>query len=262
MSTGKWIAGHATGHTSATAGGGQLSRQIVERSPRALARIAGLWYLLLAVCAYFTFFVDSTLYVSGDAVATAAKILARTSLFRLGIVSDLVGEAGFLFSGLAFYRLFASVDGHQARTLLAVVVASVPIAFLVTLNKFAPIILLGDAGFLKAFEPAQLQALAMLFIELQKYGILIVSVFWGLWLLPLGILAYKSGFFPRIFGVLLIVNFASYMVNEFLAFLFPEAKQLIAPVMTVLLAIGEIPFLFWLLIRGARNTERAQYGPQ
>ena len=233
-----------------------MSNQIVERSPRASARIAGLWFLLLAVCSFFTvLFVDSNIYVSGDAVATAAKILDHTWLFRLGIVSDLVGEAGFLFAGLAFYRLFASVDRHQARTLLALVIASVPIAFLVTLNKFAPIILLGDAGFLKAFEPDQLQTLAMLFIELHKYGILIVSVFWGLWLLPLGILAYKSGFFPKIFGILLIVNFASYMVNEFLAFLFPEAQLLIAPVMNVLLAIGEIPFLFWLLIRGARNPD-------
>jgi hypothetical protein len=230
-----------------------MSNQIVERPPCASARIAGLWYLLLAVCSFFTVFVSGKTYVSGDAAATAAKILADNWLFRLGNVSDLVGEAGFLFAGLAFYRLFVSVDRHQARTLLALVVASVPIAFLVTLNDFAPIILLGDAGFLKAFELAQLQALAMLFIELHKYGILIVSVFWGLWLLPLGILVYKSGFFPRIFGILLIVNFASYMVNEFLAFLFPEAKLLIAPVMNVLLAIGEIPFLFWLLFRGARN---------
>jgi hypothetical protein len=231
-----------------------MSNQIVERSPSASARIAGLWFLLLAVCSFFTTLaVDGKIYVPGNAAVTAANMLANAWLFRLGIVSDLVGEVGFIFAGLAFYRLFASVDRHQARSLLALVVASVPIAFLVTLNKFAPIILLGDAVFLKSFDPAQLQTLAMLFIELHKWGIVIVSVFWGLWLLPLGILAYKSGFIPKIFGILLIVNFTSYMVNEFLAFLFPEAKLLIAPVMTVLLAIGEVPFLFWLLIRGARN---------
>jgi hypothetical protein len=231
-----------------------MSNQLIDRPPGASARIAGLWYLLLAVCAFFsTLAVDGKIFVPGNAAATAANMLANAWLFRLGIVSDLVGEVGLLFAGLAFYRLFAAVDRHQSRTLLALVVAAVPIAFLVTLNKCAPIILLGDAVFLKSFEPAQLQTLAMLFIELHKYGILIVSVFWGLWLLPLGILAYKSGFFPKIFGILLIVNFASYMVNEFLAFLFPEARLLIAPVMTVLLAIGEIPFLFWLLIRGARN---------
>ena len=69
----------------------------------------------------------------------------------------------------------------------------------------------------------------------------------------MGLLVIKSGFFPKILGVLLVINFVSYLIDCLLAFLFPEAKLLIAPVMNVLLAIGEIPFLFWLLIRGARN---------
>jgi hypothetical protein len=220
------------------------------------ARVAGLWYLLLAACAYFTHFVDGAMYVPGDAAATAAHIRASVLLIRFGIVGDLVGEVGFLLAALAFYRLFERVDARRAKMLLSFVAASVPIVFAAAVTKFAPIVLLGGAGYLRAFEPAQLEALAMLFVELQKYGTIIVSVIWGLWLLPLGILAYRSGFFPKVFGVLLVVNFAAYMANELMAFFFPVARQLAAPYMSVLLIIGEIPFLFWLLIRGA-GTKRA-----
>jgi hypothetical protein len=230
-----------------------MTNKAVEASPLKVSRIAGIWYALLTVCSVFgILYVDARFYVLGDAAATAGSILANPWLFRLGIVSNLAGQACFLFAGLAFYRLFKSVDKDQARSLLMLVVASVPIAFLNMLNKFAPIILLGDSGFLKAFEPAQLRALAMLFIELQKYGTLIVSVFWGLWLLPLGILVFKSGFFPKVLGILLVINFAAYILDCLLAFLFPDVRAAVSPIMTVLLAIGEIPFLLWLLIRGAR----------
>lgn len=229
----------------------------VEISPRKSARVAGIWYALLTVFSVFgILLVDSRFYVPGDAAATANSILAGEWLFRLGIASNLAGQACFIFVGLAFYRLFESVDKEQARLMAALVVAGVPIAFLNMLNKFAPIILLGGSGSLKAFPPAQLQALAMLFIELQKYGTLIVEVFWGLWLLPLGLLVFKSGYFPRILGVLLVINCASYVLDCLMAILFPGVRAMLSPVMNALSAIGEIPFLLWLLIRGARNPVR------
>jgi Domain of unknown function (DUF4386) len=234
-----------------------MTNQVVEPSPRKIARVAGLWYALLTAFGVFGIvYADSQFYVPGDTAATAGKILASEWIFRLGIASNLASQICFIFLGLAFFKLFESVDANQARTLLALVVASVPIAFLNMLNKFAPLILLGDSAFSRTFEPAQLQALAMLFIELQKYGTLIVGVFWGLWLLPLGLLVFKSGYFPKIFGILLLIGFGCYLLDSLMAVLFPEARESISPIMSALLAIGEIPFLVWLLIWGARNPVR------
>ena len=225
-----------------------------ELSPRYLARIAGLWYLILTACSIFgVMYVNTQIYVPGDAAATAARIMDNESLYRMGIVSGLAGQASFVFVGLAFYRLFKSVDLGQARALLALVIAAVPVAFLDMLNKFAPLILLGDPAFQTAFDPSQLQALAMLFILLEKYGILIVGLFWGLWLMPLGILTYKSGFLPRLLGILLMINCVAYLADTVLAILAPDLRTMITPVMIVFQIIGEIPFLLWLLIRGAKN---------
>jgi hypothetical protein len=236
-----------------------MSNVVVEASPRRSARVAGIWYAILTVLTIFGIvFADSRFYVPGDAAATAGRILADDLLFRLGIASNLAGQACQIFVGLAFYRLFKAVDKGQARTMLALVVAMVPIAFLNMLNKFAPLILLGNSAFLKAFEPAQLQALAMLFIELQKYGTVIVGVFWGLWLLPLGLLVFKSGYFPKILGVLLVINFAGYLLDCFMALLFPGVRAIVSPILITLQAIGEVPFLLWLLIRGARNPARKE----
>jgi hypothetical protein len=131
------------------------------------------------------------------------------------------------------------------------------VAFLNMLGKFAPLILLGNASYMKAFEPGQMQALAMLFIDLQRYGALTVEVFWGLWLLPLGLLVYKSGLFPRILGVLLLINCAAYVLDFLLAVIWPGVRTSVAAILNALSAVGEIPFLLWLLIRGARNTPRS-----
>lgn len=231
--------------------------QAVEQSPRKLARVAGIWYAALTAFSVFgVMYAASKFYVPHDAAATAARIASGQWLFRLGIASDLAGQACFLFAGLAFYKLFKAVDKDQARAMLALVVAGVPVAFLDMLGKFAPLVLLGDSSFAKAFEPAQLQALAMLFIELQKYGILIVGVFWGLWLLPLGILVFKSGYFPKVLGILLAINCAAYLVDTFMAVVFPEARAMVLPILNAFEIIGEVSFLLWLLAIGARSPAR------
>jgi len=234
-----------------------MSNQAIAMSPRREARIAGMWYAVLTVFTVFgMLYVDARLYVPGDAAATASRIMADQWVYRLGIASSLAGQVCQVFVGLAFYRLFKSVDKGQARALLALVVAMVPVAFLNMLSKFAPLILLGDSAYMKAFEPGQLQALSMLFIELQRYGVLITGVFWGLWLLPLGLLVYKSGLFPRVLGILLIVNCSAYLLDFLLAIIWPGVRASVAPVLNALCAVGEVPLLFWLLIRGARNTPR------
>lgn len=235
----------------------------VKTAPRKAANAARIWYVLLSVFSIFgILYADARFYVPGDAAATAGRILADEWLFRLGIVSNLAGQVCQIFVGLALYKLFKSVDKDQARTLLAFVVAMVPIAFLNMLNKFAPLILLGDSTLAKTFEPAQLQALALLFIELQKYGTLIFGVFCGLWLLPLGLLVFKSGYFPKFLGVLLLIGCAGYIVESFTAFILPNARAVVSPVANTAATIGELPFVLWIVIRGARNPARNEGAPE
>ncbi len=213
--------------------------------------------LLFVFSMFGIMYVDSRFYVPGDAAATAGKILADGLLFRLGIVSNLIGQACQIFVGLALYRLFQSVDKDQARALLALVVAMVPVAFLNMLNKFAPLILLGDPGLLKAFDPAQLQALAMLFVELQRYGTLIAGVFWGLWLIPLGLLVFKSGYFPKVLGILLLIGCAGFIVDSLTAFILPSASSIMTPIGNVL-SMGELTFILWFVIKGVRTPARKE----
>ena len=222
-------------------------------STKKAARFAGLLYLLMSIPAPLTLiYIPSTLIVSGDAAATAGNIRASESLFRLGIAGNLLGQTIFVFVGLALYELFKGVNRRLALVMLILVLVSVPIGFVNELNQIAALILLSGANFLSAFDPRQLNALLMLFLKLHGNGFLVVEVFWGLWLFPFGVLVYRSGFLPRILGVLLIPAGFAYLAVTTSHLLFPHYGDLVSRVATVL-QLGELPIIFWLLIMGAKD---------
>ncbi len=228
-----------------------------ETIPRSLAKKAGVWYAAVAVTSMFgMIFVDHRLYVEGNAAATAAAILANERLYRIGMALVLAGRAAQVPLVLNLYRLFKSTSKELARTMLALELVMVPIAFLDMLCKFAPLVLLKGSPLAAVFTPAQLQALSLLSLDLYQDGIVIAGVFWGLWLLPLGLLVWKSGLFPRIFGVLLLIGFASYMVDSLCAFVLPEARQALSPFVVAGMSVAELPFVLWLLIMGAREMAK------
>jgi hypothetical protein len=121
------------------------------------------------------------------------------------------------------------------------------------LNQFAALLPLSGADYLTVFTADQLQALVMVFLELQKLGTLIATIFWGLWLFPLGYLVYKSGYFPKIFGVLVIIAGFGYLLGSFTHFLLPNLEA-IFPVFE-LLTFGEVIFMVWVLLKGAKIPE-------
>ncbi len=220
----------------------------IMNSNKKTSRIAGFWYLLVAIFGSFnTMFVYPKLYVSGDAAATVNNILASERLFRLGVVSDLICTICFLFLADALYKLFKSVDKDLVRLMVIFIIASVPVAYLETL-KFAPILLLSSAGYLSASEPAQLQALAMVFLDMNKQGSFIAYIFYGLWMFPLGLLVFKSGsgFIPKALGVLLMVGCFGYLVS-FLAIFLSLNYKAITSLWMIIAIIAEILCILWLL---------------
>ena len=224
------------------------------------ARIAGFLYLLLAIAGPLRLMViPNTLFVHGNALATANNIAAHETLFRLGIVADLFCGTILIFLVLAFYRLFKGVDQYLA--VLVVILGGVlpaAIDFFVVLNDAAALILVRGADFLSVFDKPQRDALAMLFLRMHDQEILAAEIFWGLWIIPLGILVYKSRFLPRFLGVWLIVNGFAYLVMSLTGLLFPHYEKAVDNIAFPALT-GEVAFLLWLLIRGA--TEQRVTAP-
>ncbi len=232
------------------------------RSTRQQARLAGLLYFLLALSAPLgLLYVPAKLIVAGDAVATADRIRASEGLLRAGIASELVHQAIAIFLVLALYRLFRPVDEYLAKQLVILgALVSVPIVFLNVLNELAALTLLSGADFLSVFTRPELDALAYLFVGLHGQGITIASIFWGLWLLPFGLLVVRSRFIPKLFGYLLWLAGAAYTIDALVNLVLP---QYLAPVsnVTQLLVMAEVPIIFWLLIWGAREPPQGSPAP-
>lgn len=221
-------------------------------SLKKIARVTGVLYLIIIVCAGFSEgYVRSTLIVPGDATATANNIVASEWLFRVGFVSDLIAFLSDLVVSVLLYVLLKPVS--KTLSLVAAflrLLAHPAIASINLLNHFAALLLLSGADYLTAFEPEQLHALVLLFLNAHHYGYLIGGAFFGLHCLILGYLLFKSDFFPRMLGVLLIVASFGYLIESFGNFLFPNYEALLVWVVAVPAVIAELSLCLWLLIKG------------
>ena len=219
-------------------------------------RFAGSLYVLISIPGVFALiYVPSKVIVHGDAAATASNIAAHETLFRWGIASELICQILFMWVALALYDLLKGVNRRQARVMLGLIVVGVPIALLNELNAMAALLLVRGADFLGVFEKTQREALAMVFLKLHGEGFGIAEIFWGLWLFPLGLLVYRSGFIPRVLGVLLIANGFPYLVNSFTGLLAPWYEHIVSRWMMPF-GFGELVFMFWLAIMGAEGKTR------
>jgi hypothetical protein len=222
-----------------------------KMNPNKIARVAGILYLIIFCLGIFAeLFVRQSLIVPGDAATTVNNIMASESLFRLSLVSDLIRHTFLILLPLVLYKLLKPVNKDIALLMVIFALAGVPISMLNMLNHFAALLLLSGADYLTAFEADQLQAQVMFFLDLQKYGAFIPQ-FLGLWLLPLGYLVLKSGFLPRILGILLMIGCFGYLIDAVLFFLFANS----AATLSLFAFIGELLFALWLLIKGV-NVEQ------
>jgi hypothetical protein len=221
-------------------------------STRNPGRFAGMLYILFSIPGFFAIvYVPSKLIVHGNAAATASNIAASEALFRLGIAGQLICQAGFIFVALALYDLFKGVNQRHASLWMILVVVAIPIAFLNELNSIAALVLVRGADFLSLFEKPQRESLAMLFLNLHNEGIVVVEMFWGLGLLPLALLAYRSRFLPRFLGIWLAIDGFAYVVLSLTGVLLPEYSDKVFTYAQPA-TLGEVAFMLWLVIKGAR----------
>ena len=227
-----------------------MTKLTAETSPLIRARVAGALYLFSNIFAPFTLlYLPSRFIVRGDAAATAHNILASESLFRLGIVGNLFTFIANIFLALALYQLLKVVNKNMAALMVILFLVGVPIAMLSEMTQLAILRLLSGAEYLNVYAPEQLQALAYLLLVLHDQGLLIAHIFFGLWLLPMGYLVFKSKFIPRLVGVLLVIAGIGYVVQSFAAFLGYNINII------VFTGLGELVFLLWLLIKGVNVEE-------
>ena len=223
------------------------------RSTRQQARFAGLLYIFMCVTGLpGLLFIPKALIVNGDAVATANHLRASGTLYRLGIASELFHQVVFAYLALALYDLFRPVNRSAATQLLLLVAMSVPIMFLNTVSETAALILVGAPPFLATFSRGQLDSLAYLFVHLHGEGIGVVDVFWSLWLVPFGLLVWRSGFLPRALGALLLAGAAGAMIGAVTSIL-PTLSNGVVERVGQILALGELPIIVWLVVPGARE---------
>ncbi|MEO8044708.1 MAG: DUF4386 domain-containing protein [Spartobacteria bacterium] len=227
------------------------------RSTDKTARIAGAAYLSLALITPFVLlYIPGKLIVSGNATQTAQNVLAHETLFRFGIVAGLFSTAIFICVAVLLYRLLRDVHKTTATLMLGLVLVSATVGFANNLNHLAALTLFRGENFLTVFDKPQLDALGMLFLRLHSQADYMNEILWGLWLLPLGLLVFWSGFLPRFIGVWLIINCFAYVALSIIALMFPALYGVALSWATPLL-LGELVLALWLLVKGAKMQPRA-----
>jgi hypothetical protein len=216
------------------------------------ARVAGAIYLLGVIIGPFSLvYVPNTIIATGNTAATASNILAHETIFRLGILGDLLTGVWSLAITFALYRLFRGVNQSLAAAMVILGgIMPAGIFFVNSLNWIAAL-LVAHGTDLAAFPGAQQDALAMLFMHLHSKGNVVNSIFWGLWLFPFGMLVMRSGFLPRILGLWLIAGGFGYLAGSFAGLFAPQYQGTVFMISQPLL-FSELAITFWLLVMGTK----------
>jgi hypothetical protein len=227
-------------------------------SRRRNARVAGILYILSSVVGVLRLmYIPTKLFVHGNAAATASNIAAHESLFRLGIVSEPIAAALWLFVPLALYRLLKEVDSSLAVVMVILgSLMQVPLFFFNSMTDAAALLLVRGVDFLSVVGKPQRDAFAMLFLNLHHHVDLANFIFAGLWLFPLGLLVYRSRFLPRFLGVWLMMAGFAWLAFSFTGLLLPGSEGRVFNLAQPF-TLGEVATMLWLVILGAKESRPA-----
>jgi len=225
--------------------------QLTEMSEnKKTARIAGLWYLVLAIGAGYSWMYITKTFVLESAILTVQNIRTTETQYIISIICSIVGQIGFMFLALALYRLFKNVNQSQARLMLTLVFISLSVMFVNIIFQTSALVFLNRTKYFIAFTSAQIDELATMFLHLNIIGVYVVDIFWGLWLFPLAFLTYQSNFFPKIIAVVLVISGLGYLVDSLSFLINQEVHTILRNYLSFPEALGEVVMLLWLLIKG------------
>jgi hypothetical protein len=221
-------------------------------SARTLSRLAGVLYLTVAVTGGFAqLYARSGVVVRGDAAATADNIRASASLFQLGIAADVVNIVAFAGVALLLFIVLSPVHRALSTAFATLAVMSATIIGLDLVNHAGALAAATDPYFGRVLGGDGADTLALLFLDLHRYGYLVAEVFFGLWLVPLGLVAYRSGYFPRLLGIGLMIGGVSYLGSFALSISAPGLHSDLSFLVALPAGVAELSFMAWLLLRGA-----------
>ena len=233
-----------------------MTDRTVETSPQLYARIGGVLYLIIIVVGLFDeAFVRNRIIVSGDATATAANIRSLESLWRFGIAAEFFLLICAVALTLIFFVLLRPVSRELALLAVFFNLVSLAVEAAVQLYLVGALFPLGNAEYLRAFEPEQLYALASLSVKSHGYGFGVALIFFGCVCLIDGYLIFRSGFLPKAIGVLMQIAGLCYLTNSFALILAPTFANRIFPAILVPAFVGEASLCLWLLVKGV-NVQR------
>jgi hypothetical protein len=222
-------------------------------SKQGLARLAGLLYLIVAVCGgWAELSVRSSVKVPGDAAATAANVVENATLMRLAFSADLVNITCFLLVALVMYAILKPVDDKIALAMVVFNAMAVAIMGLNMLNHIGALLVATVPDYTVGLSSKTSNALVMLLLDMHSHGYLVGQIFFGLFLLPLGYLVYKSGYFPRVLGILLMLGCGGYLAGLVAAHLSPDFESSLTLYLGLPAGLAEVVFLLWLLVVGVR----------
>src|SRR2546429_3192840 len=226
-------------------------------TPKRLARTAGVLYLLVGIFGGFAqAYVYPKIYVAGDAATTAGNLVANPGLVRIGVVADLFQAVVLVFLAMTLFQLLKHVHQSAAIAMVILVVIGSSITLLNTVFELEGLRVATGSFYAAAVGVAGSNAMALLLLDLQHNGLLIATIFFGLWLMPLGYLAYQSaGMLPKWLGILLIVGGASYLVDVLGQFLVPDVGEKIATFVVIPAANAENATLGYLLVFRVKNPK-------
>jgi hypothetical protein len=227
----------------------EMTHHPTDSSPQGYARTGGVLYLIIIAAGLFDEAVRDKLIVSGDATATANHVMASQLLWRVSVAGDLVKLACAVALALIFYVLLRPVSRNLALLAAFFNLVSIAVEAACKLYLFAALFLLGSADYLRAFEPHRLHALAYLALKSHDQGLAISLAFFGCQCIVLGVLIFRSGYLPKILGVLMQIAGVCYLVNSFALFLSPGLAGLIFPAIMIPAFIGESSVCLWLIVK-------------